>query len=233
MFDVPYLSEGQLEREADVLLAQFHGARQTPLALPTPVDDILERHLGLTLELGDLHGKLGIPVIGGKRDLLGALWADDRSVFIDYMLDPDERSWSEGRYRFTVAHEIGHWQVHRELLPSRLDQPSLFQRDPAPTIVSRKSRAKERIEWQADFFAACLLMPRAMVLAAWKTRFGDTRTRTIQPDDDALALHASRDLSRPFAGEFGVSVEAMRIRLEQLHLLRRVASAQRMLNPVL
>ena len=76
-------------------------------------------------------------------------------------------------------------------------------------------------------------MPRAMVLAAWKTRFGDTRTRTIQPDDDALALHASRDLSRPFAGEFGVSVEAMRIRLEQLHLLRRVASAQRMLNPVL
>ena len=92
MFDVPYLSEGQLEREADVLLAQFHGARQTPLALPTPVDDILERHLGLTLELGDLHGKLGIPVIGGKRDLLGALWADDRGAHDRLSKEPCQRT---------------------------------------------------------------------------------------------------------------------------------------------
>ncbi len=227
MFDVPYLPKDRLEHEADVLLAQFQGAGKAPLPLPILVDDILEGHLGLTLELGDLHAKLGIPVIGGQRDLLGALWVDDRSVFIDHTLDPHERSWREGRYRFTVAHEIGHWQMHRHLLPSHVNQPSLFHDNREPTIVCRTSAAKERIEWQADLFAACLLMPRAQVLAAWEAHFGDTRTRVAPLDDEAQVLAICRDLASPFAERFAVSVEAMRIRLEQIHLLRRGALAQR------
>jgi len=232
VIDVPYLSEERIEREADVLLSQFHGAGTIPLAPPIPVDDILEAHLQLTLELGDLHARLGVPVVGGTRDLLGALWVDERSVFIDHTLDPHEQSWREGRYRFTVAHEIGHWQVHREYLPSHLHQPSLFHGDSEPTIVCRKSQAKERIEWQADFFAACMLMPRDMVLSAWKARFGDTRTRVAQPGDDAQIQRVCRELAEPLAQEFVVSVEAMRIRLEQLGLLHRAPPVQRLLRSV-
>ena len=232
MHDVPYLREDQLEREADVLLTEFRLAQNVPLVLPIPVDDILEGHLRLTLELGDLHARLGSPVEDGKRDLLGALWVDERRVFIDSTLDPDERTGREGRYRYTVAHEIGHWQVHRDFLPSRLNQPSLFEGDPEPTIVCRQSRAKERIEWQANFFAACLLMPRPMMLEAWRSRFGDLRTYVIQTEDNMQRKGACRDVAAPFADTFRVSIEAMRIRLEQLHLLEPVPPAQRVMRSV-
>jgi len=33
-------------------------------------------------------------------------------------------------------------------------------REPEPTVICRSSQAKERVEWQADFFSFCLLMPR-------------------------------------------------------------------------
>jgi len=233
VIDVPYLLEDQLEREADILLAQFSDAKEVPLAPPIPVEDILEAHLQLTLELGDLHTRLGVPLLGGKRDLLGALWVDDRAVFIDRGLDPYDNPRREGRFRFTVAHEIGHWQLHREFLPSRVNQPSLFQGYPEPTILCRKSQARERIEWQADFFAGSLLMPRVMILAAWKARFGDTKTRVVQPADDAELDRACRDLAGTLVEKFVVSVEAMRIRLEHLHLLQVGVVPQRILRRVL
>ena len=122
--------------------------------------------------------------------------------------------------------------MHRELLPSRVGQPSLFETDPEPTIICRKSRAKERIEWQADFFAACLLMPRSMVLAAWQSRFGHSRTRVVQTGDEMQRMRACRDVAVRFADTFLVSVEAMRIRLEQLHLLEPGPRAQPLLRPV-
>ena len=33
----------------------------------------------------------------------------------------------------------------------------------------------ERVEWQADFYASCLLMPRRLVHAEWHERLGRTK----------------------------------------------------------
>ena len=227
---VPYLTEDVIEREASVLLAQFSSATNVPLALPIPVEQILESQLRLSLDLDDLHEKLGVPVVGGTRDILGALWVDDRSVFIDTSLDPDEYPAREGRFRYTVGHEIGHWQLHRDHLPSHENQPSLFEFKSEPTIVCRVSQAKEPIEWQADFFAACLLMPRAQVLESWKNRVGDLRTRIAEPLDGTKMSRATRQVVEPLAQIFQVSLEAMRIRLEQLRLLQPELSAQPLLR---
>ena len=38
-----------------------------------------------------------------------------------------------------------------------------------------------RIEWQADFYASCLLMPRKLVIAAWDEMFPDRKPRVLQP----------------------------------------------------
>ena len=78
----------------------------------------------------------------------------------------------EGRYRFTLAHEGGgHWRLHRGLVRSDHDQEVLFADVPKPTVICRSSKAKERVEWQADFYASCLLMPRKLVFAAWDEMF--------------------------------------------------------------
>ena len=52
---------------------------------------------------------------------------------------------------------------------------SLFADVPKPTVICRSSQAKERVEWQADFYASCLLMPRRLVHAEWQDRLGRTK----------------------------------------------------------
>jgi hypothetical protein len=50
-----------------------------------------------------------------------------------------------------------------------------------PAVVCRSSEAKKREEWQADFYASCLLMPRKMIFATWDEFFPDRKQRVLQP----------------------------------------------------
>lgn len=56
-----------------------------------------------------------------------------------------------------------------------LDQIALFDARTEPTVICRISQENESIEWQANFFAACLLMPRRRVHDEWKECLGRTR----------------------------------------------------------
>ena len=231
---VRYLREDAIERDANDLLREYSLACGVPVAAPIPVEHLLEFHLGLSLDFDNLHERLAIPLTGDEPDVLGALWVDSREVFVDQSLDPEDRPWLEGRYRYTLGHEVGHWQLHRDQLGVSPGQGSLFSRAPEPTIVCRKSQAKARIERQADYFASALLMPRTMLVAAWRARFGDGLPRILRRThrlegrpsadlDRSLArLQQNQDdahlerFARPLADDFEVSAMAMRIRLEQL-----------------
>ena len=118
---------------------------------------------------------------------------------------------------------------------------------PEPTVICRTSQAKERIEWQADNFSSCFLMPRQCVLDAWSGRFGSLKPivyadiaeqswtrRPVRGGMKPIGLllrigieqmfephaHAFDTVAREFAPMFRVSIQAMRIRLEKLGLLR-------------
>ena len=120
---VPFLSENDIERAAASLLVDFGDLRNGgSIKPPVPVEKVLEKHLKLTLDFDDLHERLGIPRSGEEPDVLGALWAESGEVFIDESLDPDEYPEREGRYRFTLAHEIGHWCLHKDYLTSPAQQ---------------------------------------------------------------------------------------------------------------
>jgi len=171
--DVRYLSEAEIEHRAAYLLADFNVRRCLRLNAPIPVEALLESHLKLSLDFDDLHARLGVPKSRNEPEMLGALWADSREVFIDQSLDPVEHPEMEARYRFTVAHEIGHWQLHREYLTQ--SSTGLFgNTSQGPTVICRASQAKERIEWQADHFAASLLMPRNLLHHFWREEFSRT-----------------------------------------------------------
>ena len=146
---------------------------------------------------------------------------------IDESLDPEVRPAMEGRYRFTLAHEGGgHWQLHRGLVRSDRDQEALFADVPKPTVVCRSSQAKERVVWQADFYASCLLMPRRLVHAEWQERLGRTKPlllSDLRPNGNVLMraeklIHEQRrgeveavddalfeNVAEPIARRFGVS----------------------------
>jgi hypothetical protein len=241
---VPFLAEDQIERDAEALLAEFENKRGSRIVLPVPIEDIVEKHLKLRVEFDDLHHSLGIPRSGGENsDVLGAIFFDDRRIVIDESLDPEENPNKEGRYRFTLAHEGGgHWRLHRDQFAKDPSQGSLVDISSRPSVVCRSSQAKEPIEWQADCYAACLLMPRRLVFDAWRERCGSLKPFIYEANRTNPHFNPSRSswmrlegamtspgahqfafykIARDFAQVFRVSTEAMRIRLEKLRLLLR------------
>jgi len=179
---VPYLSEETIERDASALLAEYSRARGVAISAPIPLEDIVEKHLKLDIEFDDTHRRFGVPRDPERdADILGAIFFDERRIVIDESLDPEERPRMEARYRFTLAHEGGgHWRLHRHLFDKDPAQAALFGAPEIPSFVCRSSEAKKRVEWQADFYASCLLMPRNLVTEAWREHFGNTNARVLK-----------------------------------------------------
>ena len=202
--DVRYMPDGEIEAEACALLAGYARKAGGQVAAPALLLDDLLRHLGLRFESADLRAMLDLP------DMLGAIWVGYRYIRIDETIDPDERPAMRGRFNFTLAHEIGHWCLHRGRDEVRLATGDLFGAPAAPSIICRTSERRERIEIQADAFAGCLLMPRDLLVRAWRRRARRGRR------DDVVGPTVRR-----LAEEFEVSPAAMRIRLERLGLVVR------------
>jgi hypothetical protein len=243
---VPFVSEESIERDANALLTQFARDRHTEIRAPIPIEDIVEKHLKLHVEFDDLHRLFGL-TRGAEPDIFGAIWLETREIVIDESLDPEEYPSKEGRYRFTLAHEGGgHWRLHRPFFLGNRAEGSFLDHKRQPNIICRPSQSKERVEWQADFYASCLLMPRKLVIQGWQDHFGNLRPfvsdwerscwlspgllvngkPVTERNAHLLADSDFREIAKEFAHRFQVSVQAMRIRLEKLGLLIRAEPRQ-------
>ena len=67
----PYLSEAQIERDAEALLFEFAQVRGITIAPPIPIENIVEKHLKLLLEFDDTHRLFKVPRSGSDPDILG------------------------------------------------------------------------------------------------------------------------------------------------------------------
>ena len=137
--------------------------------------------------------------------------------------------------RFTGAHELGHWQLHPGEHMHR-DRPAVY----SPELSQRRPR----IEKEADYFAACYLIPRKLLLREFRNRFslepliindtsafylcsGDSSS-LLYSDPDSLACELAVASARSFRGQhftslaeiFKISPTAMAIRLNQMGLVR-------------
>jgi hypothetical protein len=190
---IKVVSEAEIERRANALLHAYSQSVEPIRCAPIPVEDILERHLKVSLGFEDL-GR-----VVGRRGAVGASWVESREVAIDHSLDPESEPKALGRFRFTVAHEIGHWVLH---LASPRDRANALRLLHSPSAARRDPR-----ERQADYFAACLLMPRKLVRWHW------------QELGELARGPAVMDPCQEMARRFQVSEEAMWRRLEHLGLL--------------
>src|SRR5262249_29105313 len=174
---VPYIADETIERDAEALLAQYAAAKGVEIKAPIPIEDIVEKYLKLHVEFYDLRRLFGLPG-GRKPDIFGAIWLDSGEIVIDESLDPEEHPLREERYRFTLAHEGGgHWRLHRPLV-----QANSCQEAQRSIVVCRSSQANERVEFQANLYASCLLMPRKLVMEAWLDKFGNGHPRIFPPN---------------------------------------------------
>ncbi|MEX2670893.1 MAG: ImmA/IrrE family metallo-endopeptidase [Phycisphaeraceae bacterium] len=213
---VPFLHQKSIEGHAQLLLDEWAEAHPPITEPPVPIEDMLELHLGLEFMLADLQGEYGSP------DVLGAIWFGDRMVKVDQSLEPTNAPKMLGRYRFTIAHEVGHWRLHRQHLMEDPSAEFLFQEKCEPAFVCR-SNANPPEEIQANAFAACVLMPRRLMFDAWAQWRGSEDPVAISElsmNDHQISEEAAMDkFCRPLAEQFEVSAQAMRYRLQKLELL--------------
>jgi len=217
---IRFVRKESIELGTQVLLADYGRKYGEIFKPPIPVEEILEAHLEIDFWFDDL------PVLLEMPDVLGATWFKQREVRIDQSLDPSVHPAQLGRYRFTVAHEVGHWDLHREIFLSDKSQVTLFGVREEPIVC--RSNDRRPLEWQADSFAGFLLMPKKMVFAAWETLQGSLQPYVaIGEIDDIKAKwglenheFATVDIARQMAQVFEVSAQAMQIRLIELGLIR-------------
>lgn len=152
--------------------------------VPTPIESIAEK-LGIIIQKEDFDG-----------DLSGILFRDPDGVIIGV-----NSLHSNPRRRFTIAHEIGHYILHKGD-PVHIDRGFRVNfRD------SKSSMAIDFEEIEANAFAAALLMPEKKVIETVKKKF-----------KEGIDLEDNTELKK-IADEFEVSQQAMLIRLVNLGLI--------------
>lgn len=195
----------------------------------TPLDlldtEVVIRNMGYSVETLATLGNFNFEE--GFHEVAGVINMHEGKVQISRMFKPDVQ-------RFTLAHELGHALLHEHMV---------YHRD-RPLSCPGKREERPVKEWEADKFASFFLMPARQVRQEFTKRFGNNPVSADQ--DTAFGLFAesvpafakrlrnNRDFSRIIARAnsfhgiefpqlskvFGVSVEAMAIRLEELDLVK-------------
>lgn len=96
-------------------------------------------------------------------------------------------SHAEVRQRFTVAHEIGHFIFHRELLANGVSDTLAYRAD---DVALPNHNIKREHEWQANNFAANLLIPDHWLRAARTAGFTEVSdlAKRFQVSETAMRI---------------------------------------------
>lgn len=125
------------------------------------------------------------------------------------------------RERFTLAHEIGHFVLNHE---HYLRSESVIERDLFITKEKSKIFNYERLEYQANAFAAELILPDASFLqqTARIRRDLDIKDRGhgyIFVDDQPCNFSVYNELLARLSNYFQVSKQAVEVKLKKLRML--------------
>lgn len=138
----PIYGYEDLRRRADAFLAQYHPAG----TIPVPIEEIIEFEIGCDI--------VPTPGLHQLLEVDGFITSDLREIWVDQFVY-DSRP---GRYRFTLAHEIGHSILHADI----------FQHQSFQSIAEWKAfvnsipdKEHSWLEYQAYAFAGLVLAPAA------------------------------------------------------------------------
>ncbi len=118
----------------------------------------------------DLHAiaaRIGVTVTMPRdlpRDVSGSIRRQGEVYLIEINGNDPPR-----RQRFTIAHEIGHFLLHQDMLDGGIEDDRMYH-----------SRFSDQVERQANRLAGQILMPPGLIMAAWQAgardigRFAET-----------------------------------------------------------
>lgn len=191
--DWPVLSDDEIERQADDFRSQSLESLALKSGGAVPVEQIAEQYLGYELEFVGDDGAL-------PGDVIGGIDFDANTIIINSSIESHL-----GRYSFTIAHEIAHHVLHRDLF--------LKARSGA-SIMCRGGKKRPIEEVQADRFAEALLMPANLIEEHHRKVKNENIFKPTNQMSMASKIIESSQLNN-------VSVSAMVVRLNHLGLTSR------------
>lgn len=185
-----HLSYDDVAQVANEFLEKHHPAGTAPV----PIEEIMEFDLGLEILPIDSYG-------------IEAFLSWNRAhVYVDrqtMMTVP-------ARYRFSLAHEVGHYVMHGGLFDAvTIERPSDVRE------IQRELGDDYRwVEWQANAFAGLVLVPRNLLRE--KIAYHESRARAAGfPPSILYEGEGFNRLVQSLSETFGVSRDPVEIRLSK------------------
>lgn len=211
-----WLSKEKIEATAHKLLQDMDGTSNAPKWLE--VADCATNFLGLNIVWES------IPV-EGSTPVFARIYPLQKLIELNENLSMLQENF--GLEQSTKGHEIGHWMLHinqdkatgftkqTELALDELNEAHPFLcrsvNDSDNVLRVRLTKQQESIEWQAQYFSSCLLMPKQKLLEEKKGR----------------NLTNYRHLCA-IAEDLGVSISNLTHRLKDLEWIRTASGSKQL-----
>ncbi|MBO4857900.1 MAG: ImmA/IrrE family metallo-endopeptidase [Treponema sp.] len=241
--DTPILKAVEIDNHASFILQEYSKSHPEYSFLnpqATPIENIIELYCGISMDyqLFAEENILGMTsfsegCINIIRDGKTVPYKVEKgTIIISSELEADEKQ--EGRLNYTLAHELGHNVYHRRKFeePDYSSQPSLFDEEPKEEFAITchrdnienpdNTQGRDWVEWQADYFASCFLMPKEAVTEFWKNYRKEPEFVFGEEPEPYLAEMPYNEFKTEFlrfVNTFKVSKKAAKIRLIKLNYI--------------
>ena len=195
----PILSYDDINKRAEDLLREYKRNK----ILPVDIEAIAEFNLGLNI--------FPFPNLQQTFDIEGFISGDLNVIYVDEFIYYQRPA----RYRFTLAHEIGHYVFHSDLIASFHPQSVA---DWSKFVLGIDEETYGWLEWQAYSFAAAVLVPRVSLKQNFRKEL-----KLLQPKIDfirskGLSVESSQDyivnaIATKLIGIYDVSADVLNKRI--------------------
>ena len=180
-----WLQKQEIEAQASELLGRMESTLSSATQWPLDTTRVAE-FLGLDVvwdsirddEIGQIAGRL-LPL--------------ERLIEVNEDIPQSRGAFGEA----TIAHEIGHWVLHVNPVAVkrflRLQTRGVSLKN-VELLLRHSGHSIRSIEWQADYFASCLLMPQS-ILKKKRLRRDLTQWRHLEETAQELGVNSSHLVS--------------------------------------
>ena len=191
----PYLSYDHLRQKADAFLRAYHPSRD----IPVPIEKIVDNQFKIDI----------VPALGLRdddHDIVAFITSDFAAIWVDeYIVNH-----RVNRYRFSLAHELGHSLLHKDVFAKLKFSTLAAWKEQIGTAIPEKEYGY--LEYQASSFAGLILVPPEAL--------EDVYDEACQKIEEAAGLSIERDLdvakdyiAKYIGNMFAVSVDVVSRRL--------------------
>lgn len=196
---VPFLDNSIIKKSADNFRDEYWDS-----TVPIDIEKIIDVKMGINI--------IPSPGLQNLCDTDALISSDWRSITVDYNRYLDERY--QNRLRFSFAHEIGHFILHKNIYKSfKIKSTKNFQ----SFIKEIPSAQYGYLETQANKFANFLLIPRERLISEtkkWTKKNAELNNLIVSGKLNKKDVNSY--LAIPISKVFGVSENAVEIALNEI-----------------